>query len=101
MESIDPRRRKRATGRAALTALALAVATVAAIFYYASPGHPAAEASPPQAAETAKAIPKDKALWLTVPKMARVEDLPVLTGPADDEAALAESALHVAGTGLP
>ena len=102
MEIIDTRRRTRATGRAALTALALAVAAVAAIlFFYAFPGHPTAEASPPQAAETAKAIPEDKGLWLTVPKMARVEDLPVLTGPADDEAALAESALHVAGTGLP
>ncbi len=33
--------------------------------------------------------------------MARVKDLPVLSAPANDEAALAESALHVAGTGLP
>ena len=33
--------------------------------------------------------------------MARVDNLPVLTAPAGDEAALAESALHVAGTGLP
>ncbi|MDP9487073.1 MAG: sortase [Actinomycetota bacterium] len=30
-----------------------------------------------------------------------MKDLPVLTGPASDEASLAESALHVAGTGLP
>ena len=40
-------------------------------------------------------------LWLTVPRMARVRDLPVLSGPASDEAALAESALRVEGTGLP
>jgi sortase A len=33
--------------------------------------------------------------------MARVRDLPVVTALAADEAALAESALHVAGTGLP
>lgn len=33
--------------------------------------------------------------------MARVDDLPVMTAPATDEAALAESALRVAGTGLP
>jgi sortase A len=33
--------------------------------------------------------------------MARVRDLPILTAPATDEGALAESALHVEGTGLP
>ena len=32
--------------------------------------------------------------------MARVKDLTVGTGPADDEATLAESALHVEGTGF-
>ncbi len=94
MEIIDTRRRK----RAALLVLALALA---AIFFYAYPERPTAEASPPPAADAAKILPEDEGLWLTVPKMARVEDLPVLTGPASDEAALAQSALRVAGTGLP
>ena len=98
MERIDIYRRKRATGKAALLMLALALA---AIFFYASPLHPTAKAGPPPTAEAKAAVPEDKRLWLTVPKMARVEDLPVLTGPAGDEAALAQSALHVAGTGLP
>ena len=33
--------------------------------------------------------------------MARVRDQPVLSGPASDEAALAQSALRVESTGLP
>ena len=98
MERIDTR--SMTTKKAALLALALALA-VTTIFFYASPERPTAKASPPPAAEAAKAIPEDKGLWLTVPKMARVDDLPVVTGPASDEASLAESALHVEGTGLP
>ncbi len=101
MEIIDTRKRKRATGRAALLALTLAVAAVAAVFSYAYPERPTAEASPRLPAEATRAIPEDKGLWLTVPEMARVRDLPVVTGPANDEAALAQSALHVEGTGLP
>jgi sortase A len=50
--------------------------------------------SPPEA-------PEDETLRLTVSAMPRVKDLPVGTGPADDEATLAESALHVEGTGFP
>ncbi len=72
-----------------------------AIFFYAYSERPTTEANPRPPAEATRAIPEDKGLWLTVPKMARVKDLPVLTGPANDEAALAESALHVARTGLP
>ncbi len=98
MERIDTR--SKTTRKAALLALALALAAVA-ISFHASPGRPTAQASLPPTTEAAKAIPEDKGLWLTVPKMARVEDLPVVTGPANDEAALAQSALHVAGTGLP
>jgi sortase A len=99
MERIDTR--SKTTRKAALLALALALAAVA-VFFHASPGRPTAQASPPPTTEeAAKAIPEDKGLWLTVPKMARVDDLPVLTGPATDEASLAQSALHVAGTGLP
>ncbi|PLS87698.1 MAG: class E sortase [Actinobacteria bacterium] len=96
MERIDTR--SKTTRKAVLLALALAAV---AIFFHASPGRPTAQASLPPTTEAAKAIPEDKGLWLTVPKMARVEDLPVVTGPANDEAALAQSALHVAGTGLP
>ena len=86
MERIDTRSKR--TRKAALLALALALAAVA-IFFHAPPGRPSAEASPPPTTEAAKAIPEDEGLWLTVPKMTRVDDLPVLTGPADDEAALA------------
>ncbi|MDP9476133.1 MAG: class E sortase [Actinomycetota bacterium] len=99
MKRIDTRKTK-AAGRTVGLVLALAVAAVA-IFFYASSGRPVAGAIQPPVAEDATTVPEDKDLWLTVPRMARVEDLPVLTGPADDEAALAESALHVAGTGLP
>ncbi len=99
MERIDTR--SKTTRKAALLALALALAAVAIFFHASSPGRPTAQASPTPTTEVAEAIPEDKGLWLTVPKMARVKDLPVLSGPANDEATLAESALHVAGTGLP
>ncbi|MDP9486015.1 MAG: class E sortase [Actinomycetota bacterium] len=98
MERIDTHGKK-ATAKTAL--LVLALAAVVAIFFYAYPERPTAEASQPSPAEVGEATPKDEGLWLTVPKMARVRDLPVLTGPASDEASLAESALRVAGTGLP
>ena len=101
MERIDTRKKNALGKTLPLVLLALAVAAVAAIFFYASPERPTAEASPPPTTEAAEAIPEDKGLWLTVPKMARVDDLPVLSGPATDEVALAQSALHVAGTGLP
>ncbi len=100
MERIDTRK-KDASARTMLLALALAVAAVAAIFFYAYPDRPTAEASPRPPDEATRAIPEEKGLWLTVPRMARVKDLPVLSGPASDEAALAESALRVEGTGLP
>jgi sortase A len=44
---------------------------------------------------------KDTTLKLTVPKMARVKDLPVYDAPWYDEAALDASALHPQGTGFP
>ncbi|MDP9480900.1 MAG: class E sortase [Actinomycetota bacterium] len=97
MERID--NRSKTTRKATLLVLALAAMT--AIFFQAYPERPTAEASPPPAAEVARDTLEDEGLWLTVPKMARVRDLPVLTGPATDEAALARSALHVEGTGLP
>jgi sortase A len=49
------------------------------------------------AAET----PKQKMLHLTVPRMKRVDDIPVFTAAADDEAKLDAGAIHVEGTGFP
>ncbi len=44
---------------------------------------------------------EDTTLWLTIPKMARVDDLPVYDAPANDETALDASATHVRGTDFP
>jgi len=51
--------------------------------------------------EIAASAPKEKTLWLTVPKMARVEDLPVYDAPWDSEAALDASASHLDSSGFP
>ncbi len=51
--------------------------------------------------ELAASAPEDTTLKLTVPKMARVEDLPVYDAPWDDETALDASAGHVEDTGFP
>jgi len=51
--------------------------------------------------EPAIVTPTDTTLYLTVPKMARVEDLPVYDTPFDDESALEKSAQHVQDTGVP
>src|ERR687893_3100895 len=40
-------------------------------------------------------------LSLTVPEMRRVEDVPVITGPASDKSALHDGTLHVNSTGFP
>jgi sortase A len=48
-----------------------------------------------------KESPKSGDLSLTVPDMRRVDDVPVFTGPANDEAALHDGALHVNSTGFP
>jgi sortase A len=48
-----------------------------------------------------KAPPKSGDLSLTVPDMRRVEDVPVYTGPANDEDALHDGTLHVNSTGFP
>lgn len=45
--------------------------------------------------------PKDTTLSLTVPKMARADQVPVKTGEASDTEALKHGALRVAGTGFP
>src|SRR5918995_732299 len=51
--------------------------------------------------ELAASAPKDTTLQLTIPKMARVEDLPVYDAPWDDEAAIDASAAHLDSTGFP
>jgi sortase A len=45
--------------------------------------------------------PEDTSLTLTVPKMERVDEVPVYTAPASDEKTLDKGALHVEGTGYP
>jgi len=48
-----------------------------------------------------KEPPKSGDLSLNVPEMRRVEDVPVYTGPANDEDALHDGTLHVNSTGFP
>ena len=51
--------------------------------------------------ELAASAPKDTTLQLTIPKMARVEDLLVYDAPWDDEAAIDASAAHLDSSGFP
>ncbi|HEV2742488.1 MAG TPA: sortase [Rubrobacter sp.] len=48
-----------------------------------------------------KEPPTSGDLSLTVPEMRRVEDVPVITGPASDKSALHDGTLHVNSTGFP
>ena len=48
-----------------------------------------------------KEPPKSGDLSLTVPEMGRVENVPVYTGPANDEDAMHDGTAHVKGTGFP
>jgi sortase A len=45
--------------------------------------------------------PNNSTLKLTVPEMQRVDDVPIYDGPATDEAALHDGALHLHNTGFP
>src|ERR671917_294001 len=54
-----------------------------------------------QGEELAASAPNDTTLQLTIPKMARVEDLPVYDAPWDDEAAIDASAAHLDSSGFP
>lgn len=47
------------------------------------------------------AVPKDETLRLSIPKMRRVDDIPVYTAAPDNTAALDAGAVHVRGTGFP
>src|ERR687889_140476 len=62
---------------------------------------PRAVESATQGEELAASAPKDTTLKLTIPKMARVEDLPVYDAPWDDEAAIDASAAHLDSSGFP
>jgi sortase A len=104
MERFDTR--KTATKKTVMFGFALLLAALLLLAAYAGLGRPASgEASqvisPDGETVSPPEIPDDDTLLLIVPAMARVKDLPVGTGPADDEATLAESALHVEGTGFP
>ena len=48
-----------------------------------------------------KEPPESGDLSLTVPEMRRVDEIPVYTGPANDEGALHDGTLHVDSTGFP
>jgi len=48
-----------------------------------------------------KEPPKSGDMSLTVPNMGRVDDVPVYTGPSNDEDALHDGTLHVDNTGFP
>lgn len=52
-------------------------------------------------AGTEKSAPSEGPMTLTVPRLARVADVPVTTASAQDEQALDAGALHVEGTGFP
>lgn len=54
-----------------------------------------------QADDPALQQPKNHILHLTVPRMKRVNNLPVYTGPAGDKKLLDASALHLESTGFP
>ena len=55
-----------------------------------------------KAGEEAGSPPKkDDIMELTIPSMKRVKDVPVYTGPAGDESALHDGALHLKGTDFP
>lgn len=62
---------------------------------------PRAVTSATKGEELAASAPKDTTLKLTIPKMARVDDLPVYDSPWDAEDALDVSAAHLDSSGFP
>ncbi|WP_228282147.1 sortase [Rubrobacter tropicus] len=91
-------RGKRSVGRVFgyLLAVLMVFSGLALIGYSFLMGDPLATA-----AIFGKEPPKSGDLSLTVPEMRRVDDVPVYTGPANDEAALHDGTLHVDSTGFP
>ena len=51
--------------------------------------------------DTAATAPKNQTMWLTVPRMRRVDHIPVYNAAAGNEQKLSASAIHLAGTGFP
>src|SRR5215216_3238285 len=97
------RYRRRRTRR--LFTLILVVAGLCLVAYALVLGEdplvPRAVESATTSEELAASAPKDTTLKLTIPKMARVEDLPVYDSPWDDEAAIDTSAAHLDSSGFP
>src|SRR5918998_345060 len=99
------RRRQRARRRFSRIFLVVVVAGLGLLGYSLLLGEdalvPRAVESATQGEELAASAPKDTTLQLTIPKMARVEDLPVYDAPWDDEAAIDASAAHLDSSGFP
>src|ERR687897_3153325 len=99
------RRRRRARRRFSGIFLVVVVAGLGLLGYSLLLGEdalvPRAVESATQGEELAASAPKDTTLQLTIPKMARVEDLPVYDAPWDDEAAIDASAAHLDSSGFP
>src|SRR5918999_5345957 len=99
------RRRRRARRRFSRIFLVVVVAGLGLLGYSLLLGEdalvPRAVESATQGEEFAASAPKDTTLQLTIPKMARVEDLPVYDAPWDDEAAIDASAAHLDSSGFP
>ena len=91
-------RSRRGVGKAVgyLISTLLVVAGLALIAYSFLMGDPLATS-----AIFGKEAPKSSEMTLTVPDMRRVENVPVYTGPPNDEGALHDGTLHVKGTGFP
>jgi sortase A len=98
-------RRQRARRRFSRIFLVVVVAGLGLLGYSLLLGEdalvPRAVESATQGEEFAASAPKDTTLQLTIPKMARVEDLPVYDAPWDDEAAIDASAAHLDSSGFP
>ena len=86
-------------------ALILMVGGLGIVGYYLLLGEdalvPRAISTATEGEEVAASATEDTTLKLTVPKMARVKDLPVYDAPWDDETALDASAAHLNTTGFP
>ena len=99
------RRRRRARRRFSGIFLVVVLAGLGLLGYALLLGEdalvPRAVESATQGEELAASAPKDTTLQLTIPKMARVEDLPVYDAPWDDEAAIDASAAHLDSSGFP
>jgi len=99
----------RRTGRA-LAVLAGALVVLAGLWFLvgARSGGEAAPTRPVGTVEDGLAgapraplVQRSTEMTLTVPKMARVDGVPVYTAPASDEGTLDRGAMHLAGTGFP